>query len=135
VPRRASSGDVEALERLIAQLRETGEHPDLLERMRGLVARRRGSTADALRGLRAATEAAEDPGQRARASVAHGAALASTGRTDCALLEALGALARGREAADPRGEHACALFLARLSAGHSDQTLGVGARRGPGGGR
>jgi hypothetical protein len=115
-------GDVNALERLIVELRESGEHSDLVERMSGFVALRRGATADALRRLRAATEAVKEPGQRARARLAYGVALASAGRTESALLEALEALARAREAGSPHGEHACALFLARLSAsaGHPD---------------
>jgi hypothetical protein len=115
-------GDVASLERLIAELRESGEHVDLVERMSGFVALRRGATADALRRLRAATEAVKEPAQRARARLAYGVALASAGRTESALLEALEALARAREAGDPHGEHACALFLARLSAtaGHAD---------------
>ncbi len=115
-------GDVAALERLITELNVTGEHADLVERMSGFVALRRGATADALRRLRAATEAAREPAQRARSRLAYGVALASAGRTESALLEALEALARAREAADPHGEHACALFLARLSAaaGHAD---------------
>jgi hypothetical protein len=115
-------GDVPALERLIAELQQTGEHADLVERMSGFVALRRGATADALRRLRAATEAVREPAQRARARLAYGVALASAGRSESALLEALAALARAREAGDPYGEHACALFLARLSAaaGHPD---------------
>ena len=114
--------DSASLERLIAELRESGEHVDLVERMSGFVALRRGATADALRRLRAATEAVKEPAQRARARLAYGVALASAGRTESALLEALEALARAREAGDPHGEHACALFLARLSAtaGHAD---------------
>jgi hypothetical protein len=115
-------GDVGALERLILELHDSGEHADLVERMSGFVALRRGATADALRRLRAATEAVKEPAKRARARLAYGVALASTGRTESALLEALEALARAREAGDPHGEHACALFLARLSsaAGHAD---------------
>jgi hypothetical protein len=115
-------GDVTALERLIGELSESGEHADLVERMSGFVALQRGATADALRRLRKATEAVKEPAQRARARLAYGVALASAGRTESALLEALEALARAREAEDPHGEHACALFLARLSAaaGHAD---------------
>jgi hypothetical protein len=115
-------GDTPALERLITELSETGEHGELVERMSGFVALRRGATADALRRLRSATEAVTEPAQRARARLAYGVALASAGRTESALLEALEALARAREAADSHGEHACALFLARLSAaaGHAD---------------
>jgi hypothetical protein len=115
-------GDVPALERLIAELQGTGEHVELVERMSGFAALRRGATADALRRLRAAAEAVKQPAQRARARLAYGVALASAGRTDAALLEVLEALARAREAEDSNGEHACALFLARLSAagGHPD---------------
>ena len=109
-------GDVPALEKLIAELQGTGEHVELVERMSGFAALRRGATADALRRLRAAAEAVKQPAQRARARLAYGVALASAGRTESALLEALEALARAREARDGHGEHACALFLARLSA-------------------
>jgi hypothetical protein len=93
------------------------------------VALRRGATADALRRLRAATLAAKEPAARARARLAYGVALAGAGRAESALLEALEALARAREAGDAHGEHACALFLARLSAasGHPD-AAGVWAR-------
>jgi hypothetical protein len=114
-------GDTAALERLIAELREAGSHEDLVERMSGFIALRRGATTDALRRLRRATEAVKEPAQRARARLAYGVALASAGRTEHALLEALEGLARAREAGDVQGEHACALFLARLStaAGHS----------------
>lgn len=115
-------GDIGALEGLIAELRESGEHANLVERMSGFVALRRGATADALRRLRAAAEAAMEPGRRARARLAYGVALAGAGRAESALLEALEALARAREAGDAHGEHACALFLARLSSrsGHAD---------------
>jgi hypothetical protein len=37
------------------------------------------------------------------------------------LLEALDALARAREASDPRGEQACSRFLAQLSRGAGDE--------------
>jgi hypothetical protein len=115
-------GDVRALERLLTQLRETGEHSELVERMTGLVALRRGATGEALRRLRQAAEAVREPAQQARARLAYGVALASAGRTEGALLEALEALARARSAKDLQGERACALFLARLSAaaGHQD---------------
>lgn len=109
-------GDVGSLEGLIAELRRSGEHADLVERMSGFAALRRGATADALRRLRSAAETAKEPGQRARARLAYAVALAGAGRAESALLEALEALARAREAHDPHGEHACALFLARISA-------------------
>jgi hypothetical protein len=115
-------GDTPALERLITELSESGEHGELVERMSGFVALRRRASAVAPRRLRSAAEAVNEPAQRARARLAYGVALASAGRTESALLEALEALARAREAADSHGEHACALFLARLSAaaGHPD---------------
>lgn len=115
-------GDVAAVERLVAQLRETGEHHELVERMTGLVALRRGATAEALRRLRDAAESVREPSQQARARLAYGVALASAGRMEGALLEALEALSRARASSDAQGERACALFLARLSAsaGHRD---------------
>lgn len=115
-------GDMAAVERLISQLRETGEHHELVERMTGLVALRRGATAEALRRLRDAAEVVREPSQQARACLAYGVALATAGRSESALLEALSALARARAASDAQGERACALFLARLSAaaGHPD---------------
>lgn len=123
-------GDVPALEKLIAELQGTGEHVELVERMSGFAALRRGATADALRRLRAAAEAVQHPAPRARARLAYGVALASAGRTESALLEALEALARAREARDAHGEHACALFLARLSAAAGQpEAASVWARR------
>ncbi|WP_437734793.1 hypothetical protein [Sorangium sp. So ce1335] len=115
-------GDLRALERLVGELRRTGEHVDLVERMSGLIALGRGAKDDALRRLRMAAEAEAAPAQRARALLAYGVALAAAGRTEGALLEALSALARAREAEDRRGEQACAQFLSRLAAaaGHED---------------
>ncbi len=115
-------GDVTALEGLIAQLRATGEYPELVERMSGFVALGRGAKSEALGKLRMAAAAADQsPAQRARALLAYGVALAAAGRTESALLEALDALARAREASDRHGEHVCARFLARLcsAAGHT----------------
>lgn len=108
-------GDLATLEQLITQLRLTGEYGDLVERMSGFVALGRGAKAEALRKLRAAADIEQPPAQRARALLAYGVALAATGSTENALLEALSALARAREAGDQHGEEACARFLARLS--------------------
>jgi hypothetical protein len=115
-------GDVGAVEKLLDQLRQIGEHTELVERMAGIVALQRGATGDALKRLRGAAEAYQAPAQRARARLAYAVALAAAGRHERSLLEALDALARAREAADSLGEHACARFLARLSAatGHAD---------------
>lgn len=115
-------GDLRSLERLVGELRRTGERVDLVERMSGLIALGRGAKDDALRRLRIAAEAEAEPARRARALLAHGVALAAAGRAEGALLEALSALARAREADDRRGEQACARFLARLAAatGHEE---------------
>ncbi len=110
-------GNMAALDLLLEQLRVNGEHEDLVDRMAGLVALRRGATAEALRRLRDATESVKEPAQQARARLAYAVALAASGRTEGALLEALEALSRARAAEDAPGARACALFLARLSAG------------------
>jgi hypothetical protein len=115
VKRALLHGDLEALERLTTQLRESGARDGLVERMAGFVALGRGATAEALGRLRAAADGATERAQQARARLAYSVALAMTGRADAALLEALGALARARESFDDHGEHACCLFLARLS--------------------
>ncbi|WP_437761832.1 hypothetical protein WME77_27425 [Sorangium sp. So ce764] len=109
-------GDLRTLERLVGELRRTGEHLDLAERMTGLISLGRGAKEEALRRFRIAAEADASPSQRARALLAYGVALAAAGRTEGALLEALSALARAREAEDPHGEQACAQFLAQLAA-------------------
>lgn len=115
-------GDLATLERLITELRMSGDHADLVERMSGFVALGRGAKAEALRKLRAAADVDQPPVQRARALLAYGVALAATGEPEAALLEALDALSRAREVGDRLGEEACARFLARLSsaAGHPD---------------
>ncbi len=110
-------GNMAALDLLLEKLRVTGEHAELVERMAGLVALRKGATAEGLRRLRDAAESVKEPAQQARSRLAYGVALAAAGRTEGALLEALEALARARAGGDSPGERACALFLARLSAG------------------
>lgn len=113
-------GDLATLEKLITDLRRSGDHAELVERMSGFVALGRGAKAEALRKLRAAADVDQPPVQRARALLAYGVALAATGEPEAALLEALDALSRAREVGDRLGEEACARFLARLSsaAGH-----------------
>ena len=110
-------GNMAALDLLLEKLRVTGEHAELVERMAGLVALRRGATAEGLRRLRDAAESVKEPAQQARSRLAYGVALAAAGRTEGALLEALEALSRARAGGDAVGARACALFLARLSAG------------------
>lgn len=114
-------GDVAMLEKLVEELRATGKHADLVERMGGFLSLARGKKADALRRLRVAAEESQPPAQRVRARLAYGVALAAAGRSEAALLEALLALSAAREAADKRGERACAQFLAKLSttSGHA----------------
>ena len=109
-------GNVSELERLSDELKSHGEHGDLADRMAGFVAWNRGAKAEGLRKLRAAADAETRPAHRVRALLAYGVALAASGRTDAALLAALGAIARAREVSDRQGEHVCARFLARLSA-------------------
>jgi hypothetical protein len=107
-------GNVSELERLSDELKNRGD-ADLADRMAGFVAWNRGAKAEGLRKLRAAADAETRPAHRVRALLAYGVALAASGRTDAALLAALGALARAREVADRQGEHVCARFLVRLS--------------------
>lgn len=107
-------GDLATLEKLIAELRKTGEHLELVERMSGFIALGRGAKAEALRKLRAAADVDQAPAQRARTLLAYGVALAATGQSEAAMIEALDAIARTREAGDRVGEEACARFMARL---------------------
>lgn len=86
-------------------------------RLEAMAMLRRGETAEAIRVLRREAEEAKAGGgpDRCRALLALGVALATADRRDEALLAALDGLARAREAADDRGEQACARFLAQLS--------------------
>lgn len=114
--------DIAALEGLLTRMRVAGDNDELVERMSAMVALGRGAKAEALSSLRQAAEAPElAPAHRPRARLAYAVALAAAGRPESALLEALTALARARELLDTHGEHACARFLARLSAatGHA----------------
>ena len=115
-------GDLPSLERTLDELRRTGVHAELVDRMTGLLLLGRGAKGDAVRQLRGAAGLDQPPAQRARALLAYAVALAASRRAEAALLTALSALARAREAQDPHGEEACARFLARLStaAGHPD---------------
>jgi hypothetical protein len=94
------------------------------ERLQAMADLERGDTGDAIRKLRDAAEEARRTGSRdrCRSLLALGVALAAANRKEEALLEALDALARSREAGDERGERACVLFLSQLatSAGHPD---------------
>jgi hypothetical protein len=56
------------------------------------------------------------PAERCRASVALAMALAAVGRPEETLIEAIAALARAREADDPKAQAACYALLAKLYA-------------------
>jgi ATP/maltotriose-dependent transcriptional regulator MalT len=76
----------------------------------------RGHTAQAIGALRRelASLGGASPLERSKAALALGFAFARTGETEEALLAALDALARARQAKDTRGERACILLIARL---------------------
>jgi hypothetical protein len=113
-------GDTMSLDAALQHLKITGEHPEVVERLAGVLAMTRGAKEDGLRVLRraAASETRED--RRTRAVLAFAVGLAAAGRTEDALLEALSALALTRSLGDTSGEVACTTFLSQLSeaAGH-----------------
>lgn len=111
-------GDWESVQRLVVELRETGESSLAADRLEAMAELARGEIGEALRLLRQGKERAQtaDAAARSRAALALGVALATAGRLDEALLEALEALARARECEDSGGGRACARFLAQLSA-------------------
>jgi hypothetical protein len=112
--RALAEGDGPAIDRIVSELRaEDDGAADLLS---GVAALRRGATGDALRLLRIAATAEAPPAKQARARLGYAVALAAAGRAELALLEALEALARARQARDAGGEIACARFLSELSA-------------------
>lgn len=117
---------VPALSSPVEEERATSRHPSVLpsqssgpERRHGMEALSKGDLTEALLALRKGVEKTKSapPVERAKALLAHSVALAAVGREYEAVLEALSALARAREAADRRGEEACARFLAKLSEG------------------
>jgi hypothetical protein len=89
----------------------------LADRVRKLASGDQGSEADSVLGdLRRARAAAEGapPAARCQASLALAMTLSIAGRPEEALLEALDALARAREAQDPKAVGACMALLAKL---------------------
>ena len=109
------------------------DRPILSERMRALARVGRGEVGDALRVLRKMRDAlpAEEHALRCQTSLALGVTLSVGGRPAEALLEGLDALARAREAGDPRGAHACLAFLAKLyaSVGRAEDAARITAVR------
>jgi hypothetical protein len=115
--------DTRAFERWTEGLVASGEHGRFADRMHAIVHLSHGDTGEALRLLRSARaelEATASRAERCQAALALGVALAAAGRPDEALLEALEALARAREAGDDddndKGVLACLAFLAKLYA-------------------
>jgi len=117
-------GDLEAVERMAAQMRVGEAKTGLAERLQAMAKLARGETGDAIRRLREAADESRRTGSRdrCRAALALAVALGAAGRSEEALLEVLDGLARARELKDPRGEQACLKFLSRLAAtaGHHD---------------
>jgi len=105
------------MEVLASELRDDGSQQMIADRLEGMASLVRGQVSDALRRLRHGKELARHrtAGDQSRAALALGVALSSAGRGTEAVLEGLEALARARDAADHRGELACAKFLAGLS--------------------
>lgn len=127
-------GDVASVEKLAKELRVDESRAGLADRLQAMADIARGDTGDAIRRLRDAAEEARRVESRdlCRALLALAVALAAANRKEEALLEALDALARAREANDERGEQACVRFLSQLaaSAGHPDAgSLWSGAAR------
>ena len=106
------SSNHDELERLLSN----GENGDTFaERVRALSRLKRGEIGDALRVLRRVRHAPDASAQaRCQTALALGIAYAASSRFEESLLEGLTALARAREAGDPRGIHASLAFLARL---------------------
>jgi tetratricopeptide (TPR) repeat protein len=125
------SGNAKSLQRLSEGLRATGEHDALAERMRAIARLSAGQFGEALRALRKSRALAESepPSVRCQASLALAFALANAGRPDDALLEALDAVARAREANDRKSQAACIAFLAKLygSIGHQEGAARLGS--------
>ncbi len=111
------NGDLEAVERMAEQACLDQGRIGLGERLRAMAHLARGETGDAIRRLRDAAELARRTGSRdrCRTALALAVALSAGSRHEEALLEALDALARAREADDMRGEHASLRFLSQLS--------------------
>lgn len=110
-------GDLAAIAELSSELRKVNDQGSAAERLEVMTALRGGDVTSALRLARAvkANSRGGDAVERCRAALTYAVALGAAGRLTDALLEALEALARSREAKDLRGEHAVARFLDHLS--------------------
>ncbi len=114
-------GDANSLDAALKHLRVTGEHPEVVERLAGVLAMTRGAKEEGLRVLRRAAESEPREDRRARGVLAYAVGLAAAGRPEDALLEALSALSMTRQHSDHSGEVACSTFLSQLSeaSGHA----------------
>jgi hypothetical protein len=96
------------------QLRE----PPLVDRVRGLVDQERGGRAETLADLRRSRVRVDGgpPSAQCQAALALSMGLLMAGRAEEALLDAMDALARAREAHEPRAIGACLALLAKVYA-------------------
>lgn len=115
-------GDIESLDKALENLKPTGAHSGVVERLQGILAVTRGEKLEGLRKLRLAADGETRPEMKTRARLAYAVALGAAGRAEPALLEGLLALASAREVDDHQGAKACARFLSQLSiaAGHKN---------------
>jgi hypothetical protein len=113
------AGDVEAIDTWMRSEVPTGVRERMGPRIQAILALAHGEQGQALNSLREACK--PQPGltpiEQSRNHLAYAIALAQTQRTLEALVEALEALARAREARDSVGEKACLVFLQKLYAG------------------
>jgi hypothetical protein len=109
-------GDAATLEELALEVR-ADSHETLANRLDALGQLVKGNVGEALRRLRDAKATSKSRGSReqCRTALALGIGLAVAGRENDALLEVLDGLAIARAAGDPKGERACARFLANVA--------------------
>ncbi len=117
-----SRADSVPLDTAVSELNLSAGNREIVERLAGVLAMTRGASEEGLRVLRRAAEAEQNDDRRARAILAYSIGVASVGRHEEALLEALNALAITRRTSDVSGERACARVLAQLAFanGHTD---------------
>ncbi len=108
--------DASSLDRMAASYRERNQHA-LAFRLDAIASLVRGHSSEALRELRGAQQRSLESSlsEQCRARLAYAVGLSAAGRQREAFIEALGALARAREAKDQRGERACVRFLAQVA--------------------
>lgn len=117
-----SRADSVPLDTAVSELNLSAGNREVVERLAGVLAMTRGASEEGLRVLRRAAESEQNDDRRARAILAYSIGVASAGRHEEALLEALNALAITRRTSDVSGERACARVLGQLAFanGHAD---------------